>query len=75
MSHESEFLNQSRSITEKTSKRADNGALSECTRGAALEPVTDADTAPIVAEGTAPPAPFSAIATLERLAKPTEGGL
>lgn len=40
------------------------------------EPVTVAETEPIVAEGMAAlRSPFKAVATLERFAKPTDGGL
>ena len=56
-------------------KRANSDVLNACLRGAALELVTVADDVPIVAEGTVPPAPFSVIAILERLAKPIEAGL
>jgi hypothetical protein len=69
------ILNQSNSAAEKARRRADSDVVSVCPRGAALVLVMDADAVPIVAEGTVPPAPFSAIATLERAAKPTEGGL
>jgi len=69
------IFNQRSNTVEKARSRADSNVVNVCPRGAALVLVMDADAVPIVAEGMVPPAPFSAIATLERAAKPTEGGL